>query len=54
MDLNSVLLVLLINTGVLVVIALKRYNKDDCSDYNFKENIVNLIDNTFILKNPPN
>ncbi|MCD8236767.1 MAG: hypothetical protein LUD00_08975, partial [Prevotellaceae bacterium] len=49
--LNSVLLILLINTGIFIVIALKRYNKDDCNSYNFKENLIKLIDKLENLDN---
>ncbi|MCD8239475.1 MAG: hypothetical protein LUC92_09100, partial [Clostridiales bacterium] len=49
--LNSVLLIFLINIGIFIVIALKRYNKDDCNSYNFKENLIKLIDKLENLDN---
>ncbi len=50
--LNSVFLIFLINIGIFIGIALKRYSKDDSNNYNFKKSICKLI--KALKKNPDN
>ncbi|MCD7904844.1 MAG: hypothetical protein LUG24_04565, partial [Clostridiales bacterium] len=48
--LNSVLLIFLINIGIFIGIALKRYSKDDSNNYSFKKSICKLV--KALKKNP--
>lgn len=50
--LNSVFLIFLINIGIFIGIALKRYSKDDSNNYSFKKSICKLI--KALKKNPDN